>query len=135
MSKAAKPGGGGFHEIVLNVLGYHDDGDWVALALDMDLRGYGKTFESALKELENLIKVQIGFALQMNQPAMIWKPAEPRYFDIFSRLREESIKRLMVAHGREWREAQAEYRVGGLTLPGCPPQSRTEFAVANAQDL
>ena len=38
-------------ELSINVLGYREEGQWVALALEMDLRGYGETFEAALREL------------------------------------------------------------------------------------
>jgi hypothetical protein len=28
--------------VTLNILGYREDNEWVALALEMDLRGYGR---------------------------------------------------------------------------------------------
>ena len=35
--------------IFLDVLGYRErEGEWVALALEMDLRGYGATYDQAL---------------------------------------------------------------------------------------
>jgi len=32
-------------QVTLNILGYREESEWVALALEMDLRGCGKTFE------------------------------------------------------------------------------------------
>ncbi|HKI86373.1 MAG TPA: hypothetical protein VKA53_06485, partial [Thermoanaerobaculia bacterium] len=49
-------------EIKLRVLGYQEDGEWVALALEMDLRGYGETFQGALVELRDLVATQLSFA-------------------------------------------------------------------------
>ncbi len=62
--------------ITLSILGYQEDEEWVALALEMDLRGYGPTFEEALGELRDPVAAQISFALFKGQPDMIWKPAE-----------------------------------------------------------
>lgn len=67
----------------LNVLGYQEEGEWVALALEMDLRGYGPTFQEATKELHELVTTQIGFARFKRQPELIWKPAEPVYWRLF----------------------------------------------------
>jgi hypothetical protein len=63
--------------VALNILGYFEDSEWVALALEMDLRGYGKTFNKALEDLKGLVAMQIGFALFKGQPEMIWRPADP----------------------------------------------------------
>jgi hypothetical protein len=38
--------------VTLNIPGYFEDSEWVALALEMDLRGYGKTFYKALEDLK-----------------------------------------------------------------------------------
>jgi hypothetical protein len=61
-------------DIAFSVLGYREDEEWVALALEMDLRGFGETFEEALDELRDLIATQISFALFKEQPEMIWTP-------------------------------------------------------------
>lgn len=65
-----------FPGVTFSVLGYQEDGEWVALALEMDLRGYGDTFEQALEDLEDLVAMQIGFAQFKGQPDLIWRPAE-----------------------------------------------------------
>ena len=75
-----------FCETPISVLGYQEDGEWVALALEMDLRGYGDTFETAMDDLKDHVLMQISFALQKGDPEMIFHPAEATYF------REESGK-------------------------------------------
>lgn len=72
------------NSLSLNVLGYWDEQEqaWVALALEMDLRGYGPTFEAAEAELEEVVGMQIRFALFKGQPEMMWKPAEPVYWTL-----------------------------------------------------
>jgi len=70
--------------VVLNVLGYQEDEDWVALALEMDLRGYGPTFGDALEELTDLVATQIRFAHFKGQAELIWKSAEPVWFERFA---------------------------------------------------
>jgi hypothetical protein len=66
------------------VLGYREDGDWVALALEMDLRGYGRTFGEALQELKDLVATQIQFAQFKGQFELMWKPAEAVWFQRFA---------------------------------------------------
>ncbi len=65
-----------YPEVVINVLGYRDEDEWVALALEMDLRGSGATFETALDELDEAIEVQMQFAAKQGWYDSIWKPAE-----------------------------------------------------------
>lgn len=62
--------------ISLNVLGYQEEqGGWVALALEMDLRGYGETFDEAFEDLAELINMQVSFSRFKGQPELIWKAA------------------------------------------------------------
>lgn len=80
-----------FSHTFLSILGYQEDDEWVALALEMDLRGYGATFEEALGELQELVMMQISFALQQDQPELIWKSAEPRFHDMWERGRRDTL--------------------------------------------
>lgn len=75
--------------VVLNVLGYREQEDWVAMALEMDLRGYGQTFREALEELRELVATQIRFAHFKGQAELIWKSAEPVWFERFADVRRE----------------------------------------------
>src|SRR5258707_164622 len=101
--------------ITLNVLGYHGEGEWVALALEMDLRGYGKTFAEALDELADLVGMQISFSRFKGQPELIWKAAEPIWFERFAATRREYLEALV----REAAMSEPEYSIAGLPIP--PP--------------
>ena len=99
--------------ITLNVLGYQDGGEWIALALEMDLRGYGETFEDALKELTELVGMQISFSRFKGQPGLIWKAAEPILFERFAEVRREYIEALV----GETEMPEPEYSIAGLPIP------------------
>lgn len=100
-------------EIGLNVLGYRDGDDWVALALEMDLRGYGPSFEDALDELVELIEMQISFAVAKGRPEMIWKSAEPTWFERYAEARR--ARYLTFYGGHE--SVDENYRVRSMPMP------------------
>lgn len=81
--------------IRLRVLGYQEGDEWVALALEMDLRGYGEKFEDALDELQGLIRMQISFAMERGNTDMIFKDAEPRYFKMYNREKHDALSELV----------------------------------------
>jgi hypothetical protein len=81
--------------VVLNVLGYQEEGAWIALALEMDLRGYGGSFGEALEELTDLVGTQIRFAQFKGQPELVWKPAEPVWFERFADARRERLNAMV----------------------------------------
>ena len=101
-------------EIVLNVLGYRDEDGWVALALEMDLRGYGETFEDALDDLVELVEMQISFALSKGQPGMVWRAAEPVWFERYAETRRA---RYLAFYSDPNGGADAEYRVRSMPIP------------------
>ena len=109
------PDNGKYFEVLINILGYREDGEWVALALEMDLRGYGDTFEAARDDLEELIEMQISFAVEKGAPDSIWKAAESHWFERWAEARRERLLDL-------WsRGADAlpddDYRVGSIPPP------------------
>jgi hypothetical protein len=99
--------------IPLRILGYRESGEWVALALEMDLRGHGGTFEEALADLRDLVLMQIGFATFKSQPGMIWKNAEPVWFSQWENARSERL----VAFIGQRKVSQADTEVAELSLP------------------
>jgi hypothetical protein len=109
----SSPEGQPFFEVGLNVLGYEEDGQWVALALEMDIKGYGPTFRKAVDDLYDLVVMQVSFALHKGQPEMILKSAEPIWFERFAALKIQ----LLSAIGREPRDT--EFRIADLPFP--PP--------------
>lgn len=98
-------------EATLNILGYREEGEWVALALEMDLRGYGDSWEAALDELGDLVLMQISFAHSKNQPEMIWRDAEDQYWQMFREVQRAQLFRAFKADGTEERHA------GGMSIP------------------
>lgn len=116
-------------EIFLNVLGYQEDEEWVALALEMDLRGYGATFDEAARELHDLVMMQIGFALFKGEPEMIWHPADPIWFERFADVRQNRLRALSLPP-----DSNGGFRVRGMPIP--PPHViaslKPDFQQANA---
>jgi hypothetical protein len=102
-----------YYDVTLNVLGLRTDNEWSAVALEMDLWGQGGTFEEAIEDLWDLIRVQIGFAHSKGQPEMIWRPAEPVWFQRFADVRRERMEALV----REQILAVSDYEIAGLPLP------------------
>ena len=83
-------------ELTLSVLGYEAEGEWVALALEMDLRGYGPSFKDALDELCEIVDMQLSFARLKRQPELIWKPAEPVYWGLLSDVRRDRLQEFVL---------------------------------------
>ncbi len=85
-------------ELSLRVLVYRDEdenGKWAALALEMDLRGYGDDPDAALNELREAVEAQVSFALFNNDPSMINFPAEKKYFEVFDKVHSKSISAII----------------------------------------
>ena len=100
-------------EVVLSVLGYQEEGGWVALALEMDLRGYGATIDEALTELRDLVAMQMSFARFKGQPEMISKPAEPVYWRLFETAMQDYLRDLTLSSI----PTNPEYEARSLSLP------------------
>lgn len=119
-----------FCDSPINVLGYQEEGEWVALALELDLRGYGKTFEKALGDLRNYIEMQISFALHKNDPDMIFHPAESVYYQLFAQVRADHLRALVTSRAC----GELEYQVGGIPMPPAhviDDMKKNEYALAD----
>src|SRR5213596_3019349 len=55
------------------------EGEWTALALEMNLRGYGSTGKAAMDDLVEMLIAQISYAIQMGHPESVWNRAEDKY--------------------------------------------------------
>ena len=99
--------------ISLSVLGYREENDWVALALEMDLRGYGATIDEALTELAELVVMQMSFARFKGQPEMISKPAESIYWRLFETAMQDHLRDLTLSSV----PSNPEYEARSLPLP------------------
>ncbi len=115
MAKKTKPSkpAPAAHELVLSVLGYREEGEWIALALEMDLRGTGETFEDALSDLHDHVAMQISFARFKQQPELISRPAEPQYWRLFENAMRDYLRNFAVGSFPK----NPEYEARSLPLP------------------
>lgn len=119
-----------YSEFTLSILGMKEaDGTWCALGLEMDLRGYGDTFEKALKDLRDSIAMQIGFAIYKNQPELIAFPADPSFFTLYAQSRAEKLR-----HVTSEESDEADYRTGGLSIPAAHVIAKTGSDFAPTSD-
>jgi len=110
----AQPASSRFSTVNISILGFKEKEDqWVALALEMDLRGYGTTFETALHALEELVDMQFSFAHFKNDPDLIFHPSEPVYWRLYAQANLERLRAL--SNGTD--NAESEYQAGILSLP------------------
>lgn len=117
--------------LFLNILGYREDGEWVALTLEMDLRGYGESFQEAINDLRDLVLMQISFARFKSTPEMLLRPAEPIWFERFAQARQDAWAQLLNPTSRD----NIEYLPAGLELPPAHviAQLNSGFDPADAQ--
>ena len=121
---------GAFFPAPISILGYREEKEWVALALEMDIRGFGPTFEEALDDLRDLVLMQVSFALSQDKPEMIWKNAEPVYFQLYETARREEVLDAI----QERKGSHSLYQTGGLQVPPAHviASHRRQFAQADA---
>ena len=96
----------------IRVLGYKEDGEWVALALEMDLRGFGATFGEALVELRGLIEAQVASAIEEGHPEAILFPAEQNWFKKWGQV----FRSLILGSANNTRKAE-DYSLADLPFP------------------
>jgi len=101
------------YDLTINVLGFREGDEWAAVALDMDLWGHGGKFEEAVEDLWDLVRMQIRFAQSKGRPEMIWKSAEPVWFQRFADVRRERMEALIRAQSPR----EDDYEIAGLPLP------------------
>lgn len=80
--------------VQLRVLGYVENGAWVAHCLETDLVGIGSSFDAALKELKQATGAQLSFALFMKQPSLFSHSAPLHIIETYNRLHAEHLERL-----------------------------------------
>ena len=97
----------------LSILTYREEGVYVALALEMDIRGYGATKDEAHKELSELILSQVSFAIFKGQPELLYFPAEPQFFRTFLEAKTRAMRRFVDRSEPE----DTNYSVASFPLP------------------
>lgn len=99
------------HKVRLSVLGCVEDGEYCALALEMDLRGYGDTPDEALQDLEDQVLMQLSFSLHMTDSLdMALRPASPVWFSRYAEARLDALRNLSIP-------GDAEYYAADLPIP------------------
>jgi len=64
----------------VNIFVFREESEWTALALEMDVRGYGTTSRSAIEDVIEMLTAQVSYAVQMGHPESVWHPAEEMYW-------------------------------------------------------
>jgi hypothetical protein len=76
--------------VEVSILVVEEDQDCCAIALEMDLRGYGDTIQEALVDLREHIEMQMAFCRENNTPEAIYHPSEQVYWDLFNNAPSQS---------------------------------------------
>lgn len=76
-----------------SILTFYDEEteEWSSVALEMDIWGYGRTPEESFTNLNELVCMQISFALFKEQPEMIWHRAEDSYWNLLEETRRAEL--------------------------------------------
>ena len=90
------------------VLLLREDGEFAAVALDMDLWGAGETAEEALAALAEAVEMQVSYAVQHGELHLLEHPAPAEYVAAAREVRDAYV------HGRS---APDERRLLSLPLP------------------
>lgn len=75
----------------VSVIVFREGSTWTALALEMDIRGYGPSRKAAVDDALAMITAQVSFALQMAHPESVWKPAEEKYWRMWEKARRNQF--------------------------------------------
>jgi len=81
----------------VKVIGFKEAGSYTAVALEMDLSGFGDSIEEALEDLEDHIRMQISFALQQNDLSLLERQAPKEYQDMYRDCMAKFIKQESVS--------------------------------------
>lgn len=101
-------------ESSINILGFFDkeEGGWSAVALELDVWGFGDTKEESLDELIEAIQAQIGFTEFKDNPDMLLRSAPAMYFRMHAQAQEELL-RAKIHH----EEIDRDTFAGAIPLP------------------
>ena len=105
VSVALEPGtvvGANPVEFDVRVVGLAEDDLWYAQSLELNLLGYGDSFDEALEQLKGAIDAQVCYAALHNCLDQISWSASQRYFDLYSsRAKETPRRKLRVSVRRQ----------------------------------
>jgi len=115
------------HTFEVSVITYREDSMWTALALEMNLRGYGTTPETANDDLCEMLIAQVSFAVQMGHPESVWNRAGDEFWRMF----EEARRNQFVAEFSGSQQS-VDQIANMMPLPSLAMKQRDEWVAANA---
>ena len=81
--------------VMVCVLGYVEEGDYVAHALEMDIIGVGDSWEEALEELKGNLEAQVSVAQDLGDDSVLFRPAPAHLFKRFKQAQEAQLRSLV----------------------------------------
>ena len=111
--------------VKVSVLGYMEDGQWVAHALEMDVIGVGDTWEGACAELKENIIAHVSFAKYLGDESLILQPAPPRLFERFRQAQKAELQSLF---NQAQQDSLGDFRSEAISIPRNIPAGN--YAVA-----
>jgi hypothetical protein len=106
------------------VLGYKEGNTWVAHSLELDLVGEGTSWKEACSHLEELIDIQVSFAIYRNNPAILYRPAPGKYFKEF----DKTYREVLSAFPKKVKPRSRA--IANLPLP-LPKRAHPQFALGH----
>ena len=110
-----------------NVIVFREDSKWSALALEMNVRGYGSTPELALEDVGVMLMAQVSFAVQRGHPESVWHPADEKYWRMW-----ESARRNQFVAKMSGSEAPTDQIADRVPLALLALKHQEEWCVARA---
>ena len=111
--------------VKVSVLGYIEDGCWVAHALEMDVIGVDDTWEEAIEELHENVQAQVSFAKYREDDSLIFQPAPPEMFEKFKEARMAEVQGFL---SQKTARPPTDYRSDDMGIPTDIPKG--EYALA-----
>ncbi|MDP3859023.1 MAG: hypothetical protein Q8Q73_14820 [Stagnimonas sp.] len=82
-----------YPKITVNIVTMRQGKEWISTVLEMDLQAVGATRDESLGTVREMFIHQVAFAVQKKEPALIFRHAEPYYWELF----HEHRRRLLSA--------------------------------------
>jgi len=79
------------YTFTIEALGFYEENQYKAVAVNMDIWGYGRTQKEAFDNMVDLAEAQISFAVQSDNMSLIEFPAEDKYLAMYKKARFSQI--------------------------------------------
>jgi hypothetical protein len=111
----------------VSVVVFREDSAFTAVALEMDVRGYGPTSADAIADLMEMLEAQVNYAVEMGHPETVWHRAEEQYWSMF----EDARRQRFVANVMGI-EPPTDPFADMIPLPLLAPKHREDWIAARA---